>query len=68
MTSKTADCFGTCAAKLAGLAAQTLSWPPETFWTATPADLAAVLVPIENCMAGLSRHELNTMLESDKDG
>lgn len=34
------------AARLAGLAGALLGWPPETFWAATPAELAAVLTAL----------------------
>ena len=33
--------FSDSAVRLAGLAAALLGWPPATFWTATPAELAA---------------------------
>jgi hypothetical protein len=36
--------FSQGAARLAGLAGAMLGWRPEEFWTATPAELAAVLV------------------------
>ena len=35
--------FADAAGRLAGLAGALLGWPPEMFWTATPAELAAVL-------------------------
>lgn len=35
--------FADSANRLAGLAGALLGWPPEMFWTATPAELAAVL-------------------------
>lgn len=35
--------FAEAASRLAGLTGALLGWPPETFWTATPAELAAVL-------------------------
>lgn len=34
--------FGTAAARLAGLAGLLFGWPPDTFWSATPAELAAL--------------------------
>ena len=35
--------FSDSAAGLAGLAGALLGWPPDVFWQATPAELAAVL-------------------------
>lgn len=35
--------FRDSAARLAGIAGALLGWRPEEFWTATPAELAAVL-------------------------
>lgn len=35
--------FSEGAARLAGLSGALLGWPPDTFWSATPAELAAVL-------------------------
>ena len=35
--------FAEAASRLAGLAGVLLGWPPAMFWTATPAELAAVL-------------------------
>lgn len=35
--------FAEAASRLAGLTGALLGWPPETFWAATPAELAAVL-------------------------
>ena len=35
--------FAEAASRLAGLAGVLLGWPPAMFWTATPAELVAVL-------------------------
>ncbi len=35
--------FADGAGRLAGLAGALLGWPPDMFWAATPAELAAVL-------------------------
>ena len=37
--------FGQGASRLFGAAAQLLGWRPNDFWTATPAELAAALLP-----------------------
>ena len=55
--------------RLAALSAQVLGWSPDTFWRATPADLALALsdphTPID---APLSRTDLETLLEQDRHG
>lgn len=40
--SRSGEEFGGAAARLAGLAGVLFGWPPETFWAATPAELAAL--------------------------
>ena len=35
--------FTEAATRLAGFAGAVLGWPPDTFWRATPAELAAVV-------------------------
>ena len=35
--------FGSAATRLAGFAGAVLGWSPDTFWRATPAELAAVV-------------------------
>lgn len=35
--------FADAAVELAGLSAQWLRWPPDTYWNATPSELAACL-------------------------
>lgn len=35
--------FGAAATRLAGFAGAALGWPPDMFWRATPAELAAVV-------------------------
>lgn len=37
------ETFAAAARRLAGLAGAGLGWPPDQFWAATPADLAAVV-------------------------
>lgn len=39
--------FGPGAARLAGLAGRLLGWRPDEFWHATPAELAAILAPLQ---------------------
>lgn len=61
--------FSEAAARLAGLAGAVLSWRPEDFWRATPAELAAVL----GALAGqkddaMSPDELAALMRRFPDG
>jgi len=62
-------CFSEAAARLAGTVPLLLGWPPDAFWTATPAELAAIFAPIP---AGdpvpLSRGEFDALMERERDG
>ena len=60
--------FAGHAARLVPLAARALGWTPDTFWAATPADLALALA--EPCApgTGLTRADLDRMLENDDHG
>ena len=40
--------FAAAATRLAGFAGAALGWSPDTFWRATPADLAAVVAVLSN--------------------
>lgn len=58
--------FAQLAHLAAGVATGRLGWPPESFWAATPADLAlalAVLLPGAGDGRPLSRAELQRMME-----
>lgn len=61
--------FGARAARLAGLSGALLGWPPDRFWTATPAELAQVLTAMapagEQAIAG---PELQRLMEQFPDG
>lgn len=52
--------------ELAALAARLLGWTPATFWTATPAELAACLGPGKAGAAPPSRSEIDRMIERDR--
>jgi uncharacterized phage protein (TIGR02216 family) len=61
--------FREAAERLAGLAGALLGWRPDEFWTATPAELAAVL----RAMAGdeapaASAVDLERLMEMFPDG
>lgn len=57
--------FGVRALALIPLAARVLGWTPDTFWAATPADLAAALADPAAPPAPLSRADLDRLLEHD---
>ncbi|MDP3906344.1 phage tail assembly chaperone [Novosphingobium sp.] len=59
--------FGPGALRLAGLAARALGWRPDEFWQATPAELAAILLPPDAPGEPLSRRDLNRLMERDND-
>lgn len=57
------------AVRLFPLATRVLGWTPDTFWAATPADLALALAdPIAPGSAGLTRAELDRLLEDHDHG
>lgn len=62
--------FGPAASMLAGMMARALGWSPDTFWNATPADVAAVLAAWrdEDAAAGPGRDALAAMMEQFPDG
>ena len=66
--SEPAD-FAAAARLLAGQTALLLGWRPPEFWTATPAELAAIFaVQADIVPPSLSREHLTTMLERESDG
>lgn len=56
--------FADTARCLSRVASAELGWTPGTFWTATPAELADLLMPVE-AVAPLSALELKSLLERD---
>ena len=63
--SAVADRFATALPRLAALAAQALGWAPDTFWNATPADLALALGSAEPAGEGMDRAQLSLLMEAD---
>ena len=63
------DRFSDGAARLAGLAGALLGWRPDEFWSATPAELGAVLEAMlgPDC-APASRADLARLIERFPDG
>lgn len=59
--------FSSATARLAGLAARALGWPPGEFWAATPAELALSLGADEPGEAPPTRADLMTMIERETD-
>lgn len=63
------DSFATGARRLAGAAGRLLHWPPEWFWNATPAELAAILCgDDQDTVGGISRQTLEQMIEDERNG
>jgi hypothetical protein len=61
--------FARDATYLAGVACRSLGWRPNDFWTATPAEVAAIFSRESGgAEDGLSRGEFEALLERDKDG
>lgn len=62
--------FGPAALMLAGVTARVLGWRPDDFWSATPADVAAVLAAWreEAAVEGMGRAGLAAMMEQFPDG
>jgi len=61
--------FGDSALHLAGLLPRLLGWRPAEFWSATPAELAAILTPAAKAAGEpLSRREFDTLMERDDHG
>ncbi|MFC3175229.1 phage tail assembly chaperone [Novosphingobium bradum] len=62
------ETFAATAGQLAGLAGRFLGWRPDEFWNATPAELAAILLPVSGPGAApLGRSDLARMMEHDND-
>lgn len=59
--------FAEGALRLAGAVPRLLGWTPDTFWNATPAELAAIIAPAGQS-APLTRGELDVLMERDRDG
>ena len=51
---------------LAGLSARALGWTPDTFWNATPEELAASLGQREPGIAPPSRAQIAALIERDE--
>ena len=61
--------FAETARELAGQTALLLGWRPPDFWAATPAELAAIFAVQANIAPpSLSRDDLTTLLERDRNG
>ena len=60
--------FTDSAARLAGLAGALLGWRPDEFWSATPAELAAVLNALAGPEAFAPADDLARLMEIYPDG
>ena len=59
--------FGPGAMRLGGLAARLLNWRPEHFWSATPAELAAILAPYASADQTMARTDFDRLMEQDNE-
>lgn len=62
------DRFGNHARRLAGAAGRLLGWPPHWFWRATPSEFAAIFETPEDQQAGMTRAQLDQLLEQERHG
>ena len=62
--------FAAQAGRLAGRVALLLGWRPDEFWTATPAELAAIFAARDEAAgeATMGRDDLRRMMEQDGHG
>jgi len=61
--------FCETARRLSGLVPRLLGWRPDDFWSATPAELAAIFDAGEASFTDpLSRAELTSLMERERDG
>ncbi|MES2303822.1 MAG: phage tail assembly chaperone [Pseudomonadota bacterium] len=61
--------FGPRAAALSGQAALLLGWLPDTFWAATPEELASVLSAMRVPDSGtIDKGTLDRLMEADRGG
>ena len=62
--------FGAAAARLAGFAAVVLGWGPDTFWRATPDELACVagVLAGDAPAAAVGHVDLAALMEAFPDG
>ena len=62
------ETFGEAAVLLAGASARELGWSPETFWNATPDELAASLGVGDETLSPPTRAEIEALIERDTNG
>ncbi|WP_298282577.1 phage tail assembly chaperone [Novosphingobium sp.] len=69
MSAKAEARFGEVAARLAGQAALLIGWTPDTFWAATPEELAAIVTAAAPPPAGgMDKATITAMMERDAHG
>lgn len=62
------ECFADHARRLAGASCRLLGWPPHWFWRTTPDELTAIFAPADEPGTGISRAQLEQMMEHDSHG
>ena len=69
MSAKAEVSFGEAAARLSGQTALLIGWTPDTFWSATPAELAAIVMAAAPPPAGgIDQATITAMMERDAHG
>ena len=70
MSDRAEGRFGEAAARLSGEAALLIGWTPDTFWAATPEELAAVVTAATPPppAGGIDRTTLTAMMEREAHG
>lgn len=60
--------FADHARQLAGATGRIFGWPPHWFWRATPEELTTILAAADEQLVGMSRAELEQMMEHESHG
>ena len=60
--------FGDGARRLAGGVCRVLGWPPHWFWAATPDEITAIFAEPQSPQSGVSRADLDRMMEHENHG
>ncbi len=69
MSAKAEARFGEAATRLAGQSALLIGWTPDTFWAATPEELAAIVTAAAPPAGdGMDRKTITAMMERDAHG
>ncbi|WP_294293483.1 phage tail assembly chaperone [uncultured Sphingomonas sp.] len=65
---RTGEDFQRTASRLAGRICAAVGWAPDTFWSATPAEVAALFVDPAAAVPTMTSADLTTLMEAHPDG